>query len=224
MIYVINLDRSTDRLDMFCRRNAHVQFERFPAIDGGEIPKGLPYTPGAMGCALSHLELWKRCADGDEPFTICEDDAVLRRDFLKAAAPLLDLDFDIIQWGWSFENAIEYELAPSLRCLQMCDFGTMRAKLDDFQNLTEQPRPFRLLKSQGAFCYTVSPAGAKKLRELALPLRPMAVKVTYNRAPYQNLGIDVVMMAAYEDMKSFISYPPLAVAPQLHPSTTAPTV
>src|SRR5262245_53277422 len=137
-IRVINLDRSTERLAAFRAANSHLSIQRFPAIDGTQLqpaellPGGiattaLQYNAGALGRALSHLHLCELCAAGDEPLTVCEDDAVLRHDFARAAAPLLEREFDLIQWGWAFENAVEYAAAPSLRCLSMCDFATMRA-------------------------------------------------------------------------------------------------
>jgi GR25 family glycosyltransferase involved in LPS biosynthesis len=69
-INVINLDRTPERLAAFCSINAHLpRVVRFPAIDGqnvapddlrrgGMLDGSVDYTPGAFGCALSHLALW----------------------------------------------------------------------------------------------------------------------------------------------------------------------
>jgi hypothetical protein len=53
---------------------------RYPAIDGHNVEvAGLlmssPLTPGEIGCALSHLDLWKMCRDQNSPIIVLEDDA-----------------------------------------------------------------------------------------------------------------------------------------------------
>ena len=70
---LINLDRSTERLETFYRVNKHVKdVERFSAVDGKGLRSSLKesgllledadalYTDGALGCALSHAEQWRR--------------------------------------------------------------------------------------------------------------------------------------------------------------------
>jgi GR25 family glycosyltransferase involved in LPS biosynthesis len=71
-VYVINLDRDTERLQSFLAVNERIDdFIHFPAIDGrlrdretlrqeGIISQGLPYYNGQLGCALSHIALWHR--------------------------------------------------------------------------------------------------------------------------------------------------------------------
>src|SRR6516165_5986974 len=82
-VHVINLDRSESRLDEFRRWNAHMpDIERFAAIDGSvmnrrqlsaqDIISGdLRYTDAALGCALSHLSLWRLAAAQSAPITVC---------------------------------------------------------------------------------------------------------------------------------------------------------
>src|ERR1700687_2762515 len=74
-IVVINLDRSPRKLEEFERANRGViSFERFAAIDGvtlarekliadGILHADLKYPPGAIGCAVSHINLWKRAVE-----------------------------------------------------------------------------------------------------------------------------------------------------------------
>lgn len=47
------------------------------------MPAGIEKTnlPGVMGCFYSHLELWQRCRDLDEPIMIFEDDVKFYRNF-----------------------------------------------------------------------------------------------------------------------------------------------
>ena len=87
--YVINLKRRADRLDTF--KAAHPSLEKvayvMPAVDG----KALTLTPtvhqcfrnndfhwkkAVMGCALSHLSLWEKCAKDTKAssYLILEDD------------------------------------------------------------------------------------------------------------------------------------------------------
>ena len=103
-IFVINLDRSTDRL-------AHVRaefdreglaFERFPAVDGTNLPAALapyfhgsPLRPGEVGCYASHLLLWQRIAGGGAAL-VCEDDISLPAGFAALLRSVLDAAPD----GW----------------------------------------------------------------------------------------------------------------------------
>ena len=77
-IHLINLDRSTERLHRFQERNFHLpKIVRVPAVDGsaldreeliraGVINRDLPYAAGTLGCAMSHLSLWKMAASQNQ--------------------------------------------------------------------------------------------------------------------------------------------------------------
>ena len=98
-VFVINLDRSTDRL-------AHVRaefaregltFERFPAVDGTKLPpelvpyfRGSPLRPGEVGCYASHLSLWDRIAGRGGAALVCEDDISLPAGFAALLRSVLD--------------------------------------------------------------------------------------------------------------------------------------
>ena len=116
-IHLINLDRSTDRLAEFQKRNAHLRdVTRFPAVDGRLLDKekliteGLmapdcDYKFGALGCALSHVSLWKKAANENRIITVFEDDAIATYRFQEKAAQLISTlpeDWDFIQWGYIF--------------------------------------------------------------------------------------------------------------------------
>lgn len=97
--YLINLDRSADRLQAMSKRfaNLGVTFTRVSGVDGrmlsqSEIDRfagSSEMTPGTIGCLLSHRKCWQAIADGDEPFAaVFEDDMVLSSKsapFLKSA-------------------------------------------------------------------------------------------------------------------------------------------
>jgi len=90
--YLINLDRSPDRLaEMQARLGAlDVAFTRVAAVDGralNEVERGavtaphaewLPLTASEIGCFLSHRECWRWIAEGSAPFgCVFEDDMLL---------------------------------------------------------------------------------------------------------------------------------------------------
>ncbi|MBR1608613.1 MAG: glycosyltransferase family 25 protein [Kiritimatiellae bacterium] len=113
-IYVINLDRSPERLAETKRQldAAGLPFERFPAVDGralspAERREACPplrfwlangfrsVLPGEIGCALSHRGVWERIADGPgDVAAVFEDDAVLDADALRDVLATAERDDD----------------------------------------------------------------------------------------------------------------------------------
>jgi glycosyl transferase family 25 len=95
--YVINLDRSEDRLahmrEEFGR--AGVAFERIAAVDGAALDEAAldafsraradaspgGWLPGEVGCFLSHFEAWRRITECDDAWAaVFEDDICVSRD------------------------------------------------------------------------------------------------------------------------------------------------
>lgn len=91
-IYLINLDRSLDRLAAMTAQLSKLglQFERISAIDGRALQPNVidalretvagwkPLALGEVGCFLSHRACWRRILDGAHDFgCILEDDIVL---------------------------------------------------------------------------------------------------------------------------------------------------
>lgn len=89
--YLINLDRSTDRLEVMKDRLAEigVKVERVPGVDGAQIDNsslsiGVPnpsyprsLTSGEIGCFLSHRKCWEKLIEsGDDWALILEDDCI----------------------------------------------------------------------------------------------------------------------------------------------------
>jgi glycosyl transferase, family 25 len=93
--YLINLDKDRDRLEFFSKNFSRLglTFERVAAIDGRlyseqehhafeiQRPRNYnrqrhkPWLRGQMGCFLSHMEVWRRIAEGKENFcAVFEDD------------------------------------------------------------------------------------------------------------------------------------------------------
>jgi len=113
-VFVINLDRNTERLAHMVRQcsELNIAFERFPGVNGTDLPDALkpyfcdasgkvvsPMSPGEIGCYASHLGVWRHIVEQDLPAAmICEDDAVLPhgidatvRDILSLLPPGWDM-------------------------------------------------------------------------------------------------------------------------------------
>ena len=235
-IYVINLDRSEDRLLEFRRANDHMpDIRRHSAVDGGEldhdqlvraniIAPELPYTPGAIGCALSHIFFWEAAIAQKAQITVCEDDAIFHRSFLYAAPKLLESlapDWDLVMWGWNFDSILLFDLMPGISpCLSTFNQEQMRRSIDTFQRANLSPHLFRLLRAFGTVCYTVSEAGARKLMAHCLPLRPITVEFPSINPAFPNNGIDIAMNDAYPGLNAFVSFPPLVVTKNEHAAST----
>ncbi|TIR15280.1 MAG: glycosyltransferase family 25 protein [Mesorhizobium sp.] len=92
---VINLDRSTDRLNQATSEFAKIgiAFERVAAVDASSESSNFPaarrLTKPEIACFLSHRKCWQMIADGAEQYTaIFEDDVVFRSE----AGPFLSDD------------------------------------------------------------------------------------------------------------------------------------
>ena len=96
-IIVINLDHDTDRRARVERRLAELRlrWERLSAVDGRRLEphherlidraahaaRGLEFSPGAIGCWLSHREAQRMVAENAEPMAlILEDDIAIADD------------------------------------------------------------------------------------------------------------------------------------------------
>ena len=113
-VYLINLDRSPDRLaEMQARLDAlGVTFIRVAAVDGkaltvaerdaAEAPhkEWLPLTASEVGCFLSHRACWRRIAEGDARYgCVFEDDMLLspRLGSFLADGSWIPADADIVK-------------------------------------------------------------------------------------------------------------------------------
>ena len=187
--YCINLKHRTDRWNGFASQPAvqaikdKYNFERFDAISGSTLDiqndtrislrtkRNIKEstrrehedinTVGGIGCYLSHVELWKKVADGSEPFAIIfEDDTELPDDFLpvfekcfndKNLLPEMP-DVWTFSYGWPFY------------------YDTRGLKYP--QDRTENQRgPWIFNTCPGGLNgYFITKEGAKKLVETAFPI------------------------------------------------------
>lgn len=233
--HVLNLARSPERLATFRQNNPECgYFAARMAVDGKAVDKkavihqglmqaGLPYTDGAVGCALSHMSLWMDVVQRQEAATIAEDDAILRDDFRQEQEKLLarlPQDWELVHWGFNTDAYVTFQLIPGVTPFT----GTMYhdlvlVHLEEFRRSRVQPRLESLLRCHGTMCYSISPRGAKRLLEHVVPLRPMSV--VYPGLSHQkiNTGIDDMMADYYGQMKAYVCFPPLVVS--LHDAQTS---
>jgi glycosyl transferase, family 25 len=241
----INLDRFAERRQEFMSNNAHLsEVRRCGLFDGrGLDPAALAaagvidrevmktYTAGALGVALAHIHLWDGPIRTGQPATICEDDAIFHRDFERRAEAMiarLPEDWDVFLYGWNFDAMLLLDMLPGISpALVFCDEDRLRAHAGEFQRHSQPSQPFRVLQCfGGALAYTISPKGAAILKAFCLPIRPLAVTMP---GPSRNLrsdrllaniGIDVMMAAAYPQLNAFIAFPPLAASKNDHGIST----
>lgn len=112
--YIINLDRSSERLKRMGRRFAllELDFERVPAVDGASLsPEDISeiyqpilnapaLTKGEIGCFLSHRRCWTQIASGPDAFgCIFEDDVILswRSSLFLGQETWIPIEADIIK-------------------------------------------------------------------------------------------------------------------------------
>ena len=221
-IHVISLARTPDRLESFRGDNGHLQDWRvFPAVDGTVVDAETRATlgdtalwsAGSVGVALSMLALFRLCVERGEPLTICEDDAVLRGDFVATSAARLGAigEYDFVLWGWNFDAVIEAEVTPGVSAGLVGDQASLRANIARFQQDRTQPALLKLRKALGMPCYTISPRGASALLARAVPAssEPLGLPLMPHRI--QNVTFDVNVARLYGEIDAYVAMPPLAV-------------
>ena len=227
--YVINLDRSTDRLARFRDRNRHLEIARAPGVDGavidrtalvaqGCIDPGLDYGAGAIGCALSHIRLWQSAAAEGRGVTVFEDDAIISHHFEPRANDVLEFippDWDIVHWGCHLNPLFLWVDAGSTKA-QLQGYGGQRYHSPDalrlFQEERVVPAPLRLLHGFGAFGYSLSLGGARAALEHCLPLRKRFVVFNEAGVTLKDEGIDCTLCGLYPSIKAYLCLPLLVVA------------
>jgi GR25 family glycosyltransferase involved in LPS biosynthesis/glycosyltransferase involved in cell wall biosynthesis len=226
-LYVINLDRSTDRLDQFKQRNLHLSsFTRFRAIDGANLDRrrsieekviasDLDYSAGALGCAMSHIALWRIAATENRAITVAEDDAIFSRQFEGRSRILLEearQDWDFVLWSiiphlFTWLDALPGSAGAKVQFFE----GELLRNLDKFQAAEGTPALIRLLHAFGTGCYSVSARGAQALLDRCLPIGKTLIEFPGFGVRNENEGIDSVMAGIYPLLNAFVCIPPLVV-------------
>jgi len=189
---VINLERRSDRKRQFLAWNADhgIDFTFVPAVEGKSLAKdslvqdGLLvagphfYPDGAIGNALSHHALWRQCAKSDQPMLVFEDDACLRKDFLRIAEGALAVagtDWDIFFFGYNTDAAIAVITPEALFGVIVFD-DNAKKKPGYFEKFakaapeTPPPSVFKAARAWGTLGYMITPEGAARLLAACFPL------------------------------------------------------
>ena len=210
-IYVISLARANQR-----RIRVASEFERFgldyaiyEGIDGELSSKELlanfdlrawsrnmggPLSLGHLGCYMSHVELWRQVANGDDEIAlICEDDVIFSSKFPEALVSALAMQS---QWD-------------------IVRFSCVRAKGKLLQDVSGE---FSLNAYWGPFtgngCYLIKRAVAAQLADSFLPIR-RAHDHELNRFFSYNIrlmGLEPFTAQPQDNGKSFITGNDMALA------------
>ena len=228
-IYLINLDRSTDRMQRFQQINGHLgDVRRFSAVDGstldrqaliaaGTITEDLAYKAGTLGSALSHIRRWELAAREYRSITVCEDAIVVSHGFLEQATRILaslQPDWDIVQWGYNFAPAYLWvDLGVSQA--RISGFGARRFSRPDtvteFQTLDLVPSAVRLVHSFGIQAYSISGKGARAVLQLCLPLRSRMIEFPEAAVRTPDVAIDVTLSGIYPALAAYVCLPQLVI-------------
>jgi len=235
-VKVISLDRSIERKNEFIKNNSAIKYEFVSAVDGQlltsqDISKAehfinpLPFpSRGAYGVALSHLKLWNEAIEAGVSVTVAEDDAIFRSDFhVKTEVLISELpsDWDIVLWGWNFDSILSLVAMPNISpSVMLFSQALLRQNITHFQKDRSIIHTFKLDKCFGLPCYTISPTGAKKFKQLCFPLKNFELFFPVLNRKIPNTGIDIAMNRIYSTTNSYVSFPPLVVTKNEHEIST----
>ena len=196
--FLINLDRRPDRLQNFKDKTSAASFttwERFSAVDGTTLApteeikylfrnNDFNYRRTFIGCALSHLELWRKLANSeDNVYLILEDDIDFSCNFVqeiyKHLPKILNEGPDLCYLGYSL-RPVKFNLESSYK----------------YKSHIENVSIIEFNCIGGIFAYTISKNGAKKLLQII---------DSYGIGH----GIDYLMMLYWDYMDVRCFYPPI---------------
>lgn len=164
-IWCINLERRSDRKEKMESKNIGLPINFYKAVDGKELKltdkleymfrnNNHGYRRAVIGCALSHINLWKQLLESDQDcYLIIEDDIEFADNFKEkyshAFAQVEGKDWDYLYLGFTIYNdkkkPIEKELwnekFPSVKPFDHYFYGA------------------------GFFGYVISKSGAQKMLE-----------------------------------------------------------
>ncbi|WP_228768488.1 glycosyltransferase family 25 protein [Shewanella sp. TC10] len=179
-VFVINLDKSTDRMAFMQQQlnQLNIEYERVPAVYGKELSEAeisnifdkktnlekydKVLNVGEIGCYLSHVNCWNDMIDNQINYAlILEDDSILDKglvDLIESVGKLAE------QWDY----------------IKLCH-GRKKKDIIDFITLNDQFSLGTCLKlpssTRGQF---VSLSGAKKLLATAMPIsRPVDIDIQH---------------------------------------------
>ena len=230
-IFVISLERSKDRKEIFDDYNSkYIKYIYHNAIDGKTLKiddlddnilkKGsINYSNGAIGVALSHLQLWEKCIEMNKPIIIMEDDAIVSKDFNKHINNLMNnlipKKWDIIQLNYNFDSILSYDNTNFETCNSI--FNKTKVTKDRISNFVNSKINTTIAKLNNCFgmsAYIINPTGAKKIKDLCFPLDNRIINM-----PFLNnimcYTIDCMMNAIYKDISAYVCLLPFVITPHI---------
>ena len=127
---VISVPNTRPRTPLQRRFAGQQPFVFVDGVDGSTLPPHPALSPGQLGCAQSHMRLWRMLASSPAPVLIFEDDAALHPEWrarVKAVLASLDSSIDIVFLGSCQELGGGRCYAAGLRksVLPRCTHGYM---------------------------------------------------------------------------------------------------
>lgn len=231
--FIISLQRSQDRREIFNKYNSKYikDYEFFDAIDGQTLDindlsnkvftkLSKNYTKGALGCALSHLALWEKCIELNEPILIMEDDVILSQNFKShfnnVYNSMLPTDWDIVQLSYNCDSVVSFQNTSFENC--HCIFGKKKTNDEDIKGFVKSkiiPSISRLNHSFGMSAYIIHPKGAKIIKEKCFPLDNRIITLPFLNS-IRCFTIDCMMNSFYKDINAFICVNPFVITPHLN--------
>jgi GR25 family glycosyltransferase involved in LPS biosynthesis len=173
--FVINLDVQPDRMNSMHRQltQAQVAYERFPAVKGSEVLRdAFPIsahclrfcTPGMMGCAASHMNVWRLVRErGLDMALVCEDDMIITdpdhfKQNLQRLVDAAPSDWDVILVGCFGSTCDPPEKSETLWHVMQRLSWRGQSYMEDVNDVLFRPHYF-----SGTHCYLVSAQGADKM-------------------------------------------------------------
>jgi GR25 family glycosyltransferase involved in LPS biosynthesis len=228
-INVIHLSRAPRRKKTFLALNIikGIRFDLVEGVDSNSLDfaqlkrrnliksKTTFRTPG---CSLAHRNLWLRSLETQTALIVCEDDAVIRKDFREQFSEcmgVLPSDWDFLLLGYNFDSFLDVEIIPGIESFsgRFTNKPLTPGRLKNFQNSVTPISVLPLRNAFGTPAYAASPSGAKYLLEHVFPLRNVPVPLPFEKRAMVSYSMDAIMNRFYRNMKAFACLPPLVVSP-----------
>lgn len=226
-IVVISLKESSRRIEFDKFNKNIINYKYFDAIDGKTIKldshiinhNTVNYTKGTIGCAMSHLCIWKKCIELNKPIIIMEDDLFVSYDFNKhidIVMKMLPDNWHILQLSYNCDSILSY---ANTNFENAISFFTQK-KIDDkdiieFQKSQIYPTIAKLNMSFGTGCYVISPSGAEIMKRECFPLDNRIINIPFV-GKTKAYSIDCIMNDLYSKINAYVSPIPFTMTRHLH--------
>jgi GR25 family glycosyltransferase involved in LPS biosynthesis len=228
-VHVIHLPHAVQRKATFLAMNRAegITFAFTDGIDSerldlGDLKRRNLIEPSTTfrtpGCGLAHRNLWLKSVQLGRPIIVCEDDAVVRRDFRERfvdCVSALPENWGFLLLGYNFDNFLDVDIVSSSEQYRG-RFTNKRlgiSELHHFKNTTLPVGALPLLLAFGLPGYSVSPKGAQFLLSNVFPLNNRPITIPSRGAKVIPHTVDTIMNGLYSRMKAYVCMPPLVVTP-----------